>query len=337
MRELDAHNAAGYLRQTARAPAGATIEVRELAGGVSNVVLRVDVDDRPPIVLKQCRERLRTQAEWLSRLDRIWIEVDAMKQLAAILPMGMVPEVLFEDRAEYLYAMTCAPDSSQVWKTQLLAGVIDPNVARQAGEALGSIHAETAGQEAMLDRFAALEVFDQLRLDPYYRHVALAHPDLAKPLQDLIDETTTPPVKSLVLGDFSPKNMLVGPSGLILLDFETAHAGDPAFDLGFFLSHLLLKAFRAVPNAAPLFDLISEFWTAYRTRHVVDESLSSRTNRHVGACLLARIDGKSPVDYRHELNADAVRRAGRAILTENPAHWSQLVVFVAHEMRVKLA
>jgi len=333
MRELDAQNAADYLRETARAPSDATIEVRELAGGVSNIVLRVDVDDRPPIVLKQSRERLRTRVEWLSRLDRIWIEVDAMKQLAAILPGAMVPEVLFEDRAEYLYAMTCAPDSCQVWKAQLLAGVIDPDVARQAGEALGSIHSKTAGQETMLERFAALEVFDQLRLDPYYRHVALAHPDLAKCLQDLIDETITPPMKSLVLGDFSPKNMLVGPSGLILLDFETAHAGDPAFDLGFFLSHLLLKAFRATPDVAPFFELISEFWTAYRERHVVDEALSSRTNRHVGACLLARIDGKSPVDYRNELDADAVRRAGRAILRENPAQWSQLVGVVAHEMR----
>lgn len=333
MREIDAHNAADYLRETARAPSDATIDVRELAGGVSNIVLRVAVDDRPPIVLKQSRERLRTQAEWLSRLDRIWVEVDAMKLLATILPEGTVPEILFEDRADYLYAMTCAPDSCEVWKLQLLAGTIDREIARRAGESLGSIHAKTAGRTAMLERFASLEIFDQLRLDPYYRRVAAVHPDLSDTLRALIDETFKPPVKSLVLGDFSPKNMLVGPSGLILLDFETAHAGDPAFDLGFFLSHLLLKAFRAAPDPSPFFGLIDTFWDAYGTRHSVDSALASRTNRHVGACLLARIDGKSPVDYRKDFNVDAVRRCGRAILRRNPPDWPALVDMVAREMR----
>jgi 5-methylthioribose kinase len=296
--------------------------------------LRVAIDDRPPIVLKQCREKLRTEAEWISRLDRIWIEVDAMRLLATILPEGMVPAVLFEDRADYLYAMTCAPESCTVWKTELLGGRLHPEIARQAGEALGSIHAKTAGQAAMLERFAPLEVFDQLRLDPYYRRVALAHPDLANCLQLLIDETIDPPEKSLVLGDFSPKNMLVSPTGLILLDFETAHAGDPAFDLGFFLSHLFLKSFRASPDFAPLFELISVFCEAYQEQCVVEPALVSRTSRHVGACLLARVDGKSPVDYKDELNVDAVRRGGRVVLHEEPAEWGQLLQLLAHEMRV---
>jgi 5-methylthioribose kinase len=284
--------------------------------------------------LKQSRERLRTQAEWLSRLDRIWIEVDAMRLLATILPAGMVPEVLFEDRAEYLYAMTCAPDSCTVWKSRLMNGVIEPDIARQAGEALGSIHAKTAGRTALLDRFAPLEVFDQLRLDPYYRRVALVHPDLAKPLHTLIEETIDPPVKSLVLGDFSPKNMLVGPMGLILLDFETAHAGDPAFDLGFLLSHLFLKSFRASPDPAPFFGLISEFLESYQAQHATGSSLVSRTSRHLGACLLARIDGKSPVEYKSDLDVDAVRRAGRTIFREKPAEWPRLFEIAAREMRV---
>jgi 5-methylthioribose kinase len=333
MREIDANSAADYLRETGVAAGDAAITVHELAGGVSNIVLRVAIDDRPPIVLKQSRERLRTQAEWLSRLDRIWIEVDAMKLLATILPGGMVPQVLFEDRAEYLYAMSCAPDSCTVWKSRLLRGVVEPEIARRAGEALGSIHAKTAGQEALLDRFAPLEVFDQLRIDPYYRRVALVHSDLAEPLRTLMDETIDPPEKSLVLGDFSPKNMLVGPSGLILLDFETAHAGDPAFDLGFFLSHLFLKSFRAAPEFAPYFGLISEFLEAYQTRHATASWLISRTSRHLGACLLARIDGKSPVEYKNELNADAVRRAGRTILQEKTAEWPRLFEIAAREMR----
>jgi len=37
----------------------------------------------------------------------------------------------------------------------------------------------------------------------------------------------------LVLADFSPKNILITDQGIHLVDFETAHYGDPAFDLGF--------------------------------------------------------------------------------------------------------
>ncbi len=90
-------------------PAGQKIRVRELGGGVSNVVLRVDLEDRPPFVIKQCRERLRVAMEWRARLDRIWAERAALDVLGDLLPRGTVPEVLFEDRPNYLFAMTCAP------------------------------------------------------------------------------------------------------------------------------------------------------------------------------------------------------------------------------------
>ncbi len=66
--------------------------------------------------------------------------------------------------------------------------------------------------------------------------------------------------------DFSPKNLLVydGGRGLMMVDFETGHYGDPAFDLGFFLSHLVLKAFYHAPRHEPLLELTEQFWIAYR-------------------------------------------------------------------------
>src|SRR5262245_47255306 len=109
MRELNPDNTAAYLRETGRVPDAAEILVRELGRGVSNVVLRVDAAGREPFVIKQCRERLRVAMEWRARLDRIWAERAALDVLSDILPRGEVPEVLFEDRAEYLFAMSCAP------------------------------------------------------------------------------------------------------------------------------------------------------------------------------------------------------------------------------------
>src|SRR5579883_2455553 len=137
MREVTPETAAEYLRETGRVPRARAVTVRALGWGVSNIVMRVDIEGEAPIVLKQARERLRTKALWVSRLDRIWIEKAALELLATVLPKGAVPEVLFTDSENYLFAMTCAPDDSVVWKGSLLAGETDAAVARRAGTILG--------------------------------------------------------------------------------------------------------------------------------------------------------------------------------------------------------
>jgi 5-methylthioribose kinase len=329
MREITAENAAAYLRDTGRVADGRAVAVCELAGGVSNVVLRVDLGGEPPFVLKQSRGRLRTEAEWLSRIDRIWNERAGLELVASVVPAGSVPAVLFEDPQNYLFAMSCAPDDSVVWKSQLMSGQIDPDTARRAGTLLGTIHSATAGHPALAGRLSDVEVFDQLRIDPYYRRVAQVHPDLAGALGRLIESLAGAPMpRPLVHGDFSPKNLLVHAGGLTLVDFEVAHAGDPAFDLGFFLSHLVLKAFRAGASAEPLLELTRVFWRSYDARADVDRDRVRRAIQHTAACVLARIDGKSPVDYRAALDHDAVRSFARRALLDQPLEWEEMVRMV---------
>ena len=238
--------------------------------GVSNVVLRVDVEGHPPIILKQSREQLRTKARWVSRLERIWTEAEALRLLATVLPAGVVPEVLFEDRDNYLFAMSCAPEGSAVWKEQLLLGKADPDVARRAGEILGRMHGETLEHPALEGLLADRTVFHELRIDPFYETVRRAHPDLDGPLSRLIDEVDHPPEIRFVHADFSPKNLLVRGGEVVVVDFETAHAGDPAFDLGFFASHLILKAIRGWQGLelvragdGPMLGLLRTFADAY--------------------------------------------------------------------------
>ncbi len=306
MREITPENAAAYLRESGHVPRESRISARELSGGVSNVVIRAEIEGQPPIVLKQARERLRVEAHWVSRIDRIWTERAALELLGSILPAGTVPGVLFSDEPNYLFAMTCAPDEADVWKERLLGGETDAAVARRAGEILGRIHGATVNHPALRGRFANTEVFDQLRIDPFYRKIAKVHPGIAGRLAALIVSMNNPPTRCLVLGDFSPKNVLIHKHGLTLVDFETAHAGDPAFDLGFFLSHLLLKTICYVRHspedaraaAEPYFHLIRTFREAYRLQvNGDDPTLDRRTAAHLSACALARVDGKSPVDY----------------------------------------
>jgi 5-methylthioribose kinase len=334
MREIDATTAADYLHDAGWVPNDAEVVVRELSGGVSNIVLRVDQPGKPPFVLKQCRERLRVPMEWHARLDRIWTEYATLELLRAILPEATVPEILCEDRQNYLFAMTCAPDDAVTWKSHLMAGQIDATVATRLGTILGTIHAEAPRHPALRGTLSDTSLFDELRVDPYYRTIARAHSDLAPRIGALIDLMDRPEVeRTLVLGDFSPKNILVHSGGLILLDFECAHAGDPAFDLGFFLTHLLLKTIRAVcenlGHGSEYIELTRRFWSSYLDRRNLDlkmrSVLVSRACLHTSACSLARVDGKSPVEYL-DANGQAVARSfAHESLRAEPATWDDLL------------
>jgi 5-methylthioribose kinase len=346
MREIDAETAVDYLRETGRVPEGAEIEVRELSGGVSNIVLRVDISGQPPFVIKQCRERLRVAMEWRAPLDRIWTESATLGVLHDILPEDMVPRVLFEDRPNYLFAMTCAPDDSVTWKSLLMDGRVDPELAARLGAVLGTIHADGSTHPALRGRLADTSLFDQLRVDPYYRTVAKRHPDLAPKIEALIAAMDLPTEeRTLVLGDFSPKNILVHRGGLVLLDFECAHAGDPTFDLGFFLTHLLLKEVRvvaAVDTDSPRYlGLTRDFWDAYLRRRDLGPTdtaaLIRRTNRHTAACCLARVDGKSPVEYLDERGQALARSFARRAVQDEPATWGDLVRLFVREVEGETA
>jgi 5-methylthioribose kinase len=279
--------------------------------------------------------------DWRARLDRIWTETATLELLGSILPEGTVPAILFEDRAEYLFAMTCAPADAVTWKTHLMAGQIDPTVATRLGTILGTIHVEARRHLAMPTTLSDTSLFEELRIDPYYRTAAIAHPDLAGRISALVSAMDrTASERTLVLGDFSPKNILVHAHGLILLDFECAHAGDPAFDLGFFLSHLLLKAIRASAYdrdlAARYVELASLFWTAYLDRTGADDcgrqELVRHANLHVAACALARVDGKSPVEYLGAREQAMARGFARRALLAEPSTWDDLCAILVSEI-----
>ena len=333
MREITAETAAGYLSESGHVPDRALIDVRELSGGVSNIVLRVDIPGKLPFVIKQCRERLRVAMDWRARLDRIWTERATLDLLQSILPEETVPTVLFEDRPDYLFAMTCAPDDAVTWKTHLMDGRIDPDIAARLGAILGTIHARANEHPALRETLSDTSLFEELRVDPYYRTAARAHPEIAPHILALIAAMNRPAnERTLVLGDFSPKNILVHSKGLILLDFECAHAGDAAFDMGFFLSHLLLKTIRTAANdrqlASRFLGLTPLFWHTYLDRRGIDSAarvqLVSRSILHVAACALARVDGKSPVEYLDPWGQAVARSFAREALLTTPTTWDDL-------------
>lgn len=319
MIEITTDNAVEYLHAAGQLPDAIAAHVEALAWGVSNVVLRVTPDAGPEFVLKQSREQLRTRAQWRSRLDRIWREIDVQRLIGGLLPDGVVPPVLFEDRPNYLYTMEAIERGHRVWKQALLDGEVDLGLADTLAGYLGRVHSATWCKAEVAAAFGDTRAFDELRLDPYYRYLARNLADLEAPLTRLVESTQAHP-RCLVLGDFSPKNILLTSTRVALVDFETGHYGDPAFDVGFFLSHITLKGIRA-GSGNKLFDFARRWWDAYLTqlRAVVDvEDLEARSVLHWAACMLARVDGKSPVDYLDLPQQDFVRAATRDILRRPP-------------------
>ncbi|MBI3865112.1 MAG: phosphotransferase, partial [Planctomycetia bacterium] len=309
--------------------------------GVSNAVLRVTPAAGEPFVLKQSRAQLRTRAAWFSRLDRVWREVDVMRVLAPLLPPGVVPRVLFEDRDNYLFAMEAAPADHKVWKQLLLEGDADPKIAAQLGTFLATIHRRTALQPKLAAQFGDIQIFVELRVDPFYRRIAEIAPDAAPYIERLIVEMFATPV-CIVHADFSPKNVLITGSRIVLVDFETGHYGDPAFDLGFFLSHLLLKTVRHAGRFAEYAKLTTEFWRTYHAEvgalpdgtALSPRELERRTTGHLAGCMWARIDATSRIDYLDERQQQAVREFCRDLFFEPPVDWSGILERLRNQLVV---
>ncbi|MBI1898069.1 MAG: phosphotransferase [Acidobacteria bacterium] len=316
--ELTAATAPEYLRE-ARGIDPSTVRVTELGGGVSNTVLLVE-SGHSRFVLKQALDRLRVEQDWRSEPLRALREARALRALAPYLPPASVPEVLFIDEPNLLFAMSAAGPASETWKAQLLRGECHPETAARVAEILGRMM--RAGRDgAGLDReFGDLTVFDQLRLDPYYRAAARRHPDLAAFFEELVRVAATRRC-TLVHGDWSPKNFLVEGAAVMAIDFEVIHFGDPSFDAAFLTNHLLLKSFREPRWTAAYAALAAQFWRGLRAWVPPPADwFEPAAMAHLPGLLLARIDGKSPAEYITEPGRkDSIRRFARDLILRPPA------------------
>jgi aminoglycoside phosphotransferase (APT) family kinase protein len=280
-----------------------------LAGGVSSDIYRVETPGAT-FCVKRALPRLKVAADWRVPVDRNRYEIAWLETAAGILP-GSVPRVLGVDTEGGAFAMAWLdPVHHPVWKAELRDGRIDPGYAAAVGERLGRLHAATAGRDDIAARFPTDALFHAIRLEPYLEATARAHPDLAARLHALV-ATTAGTRLALVHGDMSPKNILVGPDGPVFLDAECAWYGDPAFDLAFLLNHLLLKGawkprWRARYLAA--FDALVAAYRAHVDWEPWDEH-EARTAALLPALMLARVDGKSPVEYLADEAAKAPVRA----------------------------
>ena len=314
----------GFLRRRALAAPDEVPPAQALAGGVSSDIWRVDLRSGP-VCVKRALPRLRVAQLWEAPVERNAFERRWLELAAQAVP-GIAPRVLAHDDGSCFAMEYLEGASHPLWKEELRAGRADANIARAVGERLVRVHAATARREDVAQRFATDANFHAIRLEPYLLASARAHPPLATALEALAGRTARTRL-ALVHGDVSPKNILLGPAGPVFLDAECAWYGDPAFDLAFVLNHLLLKClWRPAAKSAFLgcFDALAGAYLR-GVNWEASAALESRAASLLPGLLIARVDGKSPVEYlTDDTDKDFVRRVASALLLAAPDRLNQV-------------
>lgn len=313
-----------YLRS--RAHLG-TPRVTKLSGGVSGDTTLVEVLAKR-MVVKRALCQLLVDGDWQAKPERAMTEAAALRLLHRITPDN-TPQLLDADPSRHTIVMTAAPADWPTWKDALLDEAADPSagpvaVAVELGRVLGTWHDATWGDPAVAARFDDYEALEQLRLAPFHGVVAAAHPAVADRVDELATELRTRR-DCLVHGDFSPKNILVGGDGLMVIDFEVAHTGAAVFDLAFLQCHLALKALHVPVRAAEFAAVAAAFLQAYKAVLVTGgRALPERSGWHTACLLLARVDGLSPARYLDAETAAVVRRLSLELLKADDLSPDQL-------------
>jgi aminoglycoside phosphotransferase (APT) family kinase protein len=314
----------GFLRDSNLIEAGEVPAASALPGGVSSEIWRVDTA-RGPLCVKRALHRLRVAQVWEAPVERNHFEYEWFRVAGRAAP-GAVPRVLAEGGGTFAMQYL-EPARHPVWKTLLSQGTADVQFAAKVGAALAAIHGATAGREEVAGVFATDRIFHDIRLEPYLVFTGKRFPFLNESF-DLLAKRTAQTRLCLVHGDVSPKNILCGPDGPIFLDAECAWYGDPAFDVAFCLNHLLLKCLWVPAAAQDFLGCLASLWDSYKGAISWEEKkdLEYRIATLLPALLLARVDGKSPVEYiTEEPQKQRVRDVAAPLIRERPETLQQVL------------
>lgn len=308
---------AASLHKLGLTQSGEDVVMSPLTGGVSSDIWKAQLATGT-VCVKRALPQLRVKQLWEAPVKRNNFEVAYLRFAQSIIP-GAVPKVLAHDANAGLFVMEyLEPSQHPVWKFQLRDGLVDLNSARLIGAQMARIHGASANNPDIAKSFATDDIFYSIRLEPYLDATARVHADLAPRLKQLVDRTFRTK-RVLVHGDIAPKNILIGPNRPIFLDCECAWFGDPAFDLAFCLNHLLLKC---LWHRAASEEFLAAFTLLEQTylRSVNWEpraDMEQRTAQLLPGLFLARVDGKSPVEYlTDEGDKNKVRRCARNLLIQ---------------------
>lgn len=307
-----------YLLQRGIVKEGEAYGIKYCKGGVSGTVAFV-TRDGAPIIIKQALGQLKTKDTWFCDPNRMYTEYESNRIYHELMPEN-TPEVYFYDGENYIYGREAVPDGCPMWKENLMAGKLDFEVARKSILTLAKVHRVCSSRQDIKELFASKEIFYGLRISPYIEFTVQKYPELKAYADQIVDETMNESI-TLVHGDYSPKNIMVTEDGISVLDYEVAHCGHPAFDLAFFSNHFVLKSVKYNQYGEAYLAMLKYMVKLYFAHlDFMDRArFEASYIRILAMLMLARIDGKSPVEYLVEdgPRKQLVRDLSVSILKEN--------------------
>ena len=297
-------------------------KVEYCKGGVSCVTALIEVPGRT-LLIKQGRPKLAVKEEWLADPIRMTIETEANIVYNEYVPES-VPKVLSYDPENFILIREAAPIDATMWKTDLLNGILDFEVAKKSMEALAIVHNKCYKNPEIAKKFANDSIFYQLRISPYIEFVVSKYPQLAE-YGDRLKKRLLTNKTSLVHADYSPKNILVLKNrGICILDYEISHYGDPTFDVGFFTNHLVLKSAHLRQWSSGFLNMLLYMTDVYFAMIDYEDRAKVEADSLdvLAMMMIARIDGKSPVEY---ITSDITRQLVRDMALE--LHYSGIKTY----------
>lgn len=250
-----------YLARAGLIRPGEPVEVEPIGDGNINWVRRFRTRGSS-LVVKQARPALERFPEYLAPTDRIAFEARYFECAAPFDSEGICPRIFSFDPEQCVLVIEDLGAAERL-DDALARGADVAPAAAALGAFLGRVHAGTRGA-GLAARFAndgmrALHGEHIFSL-PFRPNGFPLSPALARRAREIAADAALvaridaaharyrEPRGALVHGDVQSANVMLAAAGPKLLDAEIAHVGDPAFDIGQLVAHLLLPSLaRAEP------------------------------------------------------------------------------------------
>lgn len=316
---LDERSLPGYLHALGLIGRGARVVVEPAGDGNINWVRRArDVESGASWIVKQARPALERFPQYRASTERIVFEERWLRIASEVDVRGVCPRVVRFDEARRVLVLEDLGDAERLDRALARGAAVDDALCAVAG-LLGAVHRSTR-DPALADRFRNDEmrrlhgdhIFalplepNDFPLEPPLRARAerLWRDAELREIAARAYERYRAPRGALVHADVQAGNVLLAPPAAKLLDAEIAHVGDPAFDVGVLLAHLLLPglARRDLRRAG---ELAAGTWQAYAAAAGDAVPPFADVARYAGIEALRRTIGAARVE--------AVRDGGTAL------------------------
>ena len=287
---------------------------KKITDGVSSDIWYVKTSNKQ-YCIKRALAKLTVKEDWYAPIDRNNYEVKYFTHCRVIQPYSF-PKILGHDSKNFILAMEWFDNKKFiVWKKKLLEKSVSLKDGKRIGKLLSLVHKSFYKKKQYEKIFLNDKTFYDIRIEPYLRFTSKFYPEFYESYKKTINFLTKN--KSTVIhGDFSPKNILLGKNFPVILDAETACWGNPAFDIAFFNNHIILKSIFNRKVFKSYLNLSNHFLKTYLANFSVvnNSNFISKFITLQALLILARVDGKSPVEYFKKQHKAIARSLAKNLL-----------------------